>query len=315
MSKQLLKAVEKGDLAKVKALLNAGAEVDWVDRSGPGRTALAEAALRGHVELVSFLLAHGADRDHKDRAVGTTPLGWASINGHREIAQLLIEAGADVQMASSGPRLTPLMYAALNGHASIVEVLLGAGADPRAQAADGRDALACATKSGHDSVVAILERAGVEPAVLAEETSLPWPDVGEDLRLVDYTRPESVLRGFILAMFRWETATVAAARDALDFDAIRAEERRAFAPFCTEKPRPQGRAGSFGVPPEYSPEEALVEIIPFDSRRVEIVTRQGKDRFLRHECRYVLVRKGTRWLLDSRKRRPIGQDGWSRAIL
>src|SRR5512145_936213 len=100
MSNQLLRAAEKGDVTQAKALLVAGAEVDWVGRSGPGRTPLAEASLRGHVELVSLLLAHGADQDRKDRATGMTPLGWACHEGHREIARLLIEAGADVQMAS-----------------------------------------------------------------------------------------------------------------------------------------------------------------------------------------------------------------------
>ena len=164
-------------------------------------------------------------------------------------------------------------------------------------------------------MVAVLGRQGVAPAAPAEEASLPWPEVGADLAAVDYSRPESVLRGFILAMHRGATAAAAAAGAAPDFAAIRASEREAFAPFCTEKERPQGRSGSFGVPPAYSPDEALVEIIPVNTRRDELVTRQGRDRSLRYECRYVLLRQGARWLLDSRQRRPLGQDGWSRAIL
>jgi ankyrin repeat protein len=54
----------------------AGAGFDIDARSG-GATALHNAAFAGDVELITALLAAGADREAVDHEYAATPLGWA----------------------------------------------------------------------------------------------------------------------------------------------------------------------------------------------------------------------------------------------
>lgn len=52
-------------------------------------TSLHWAALRGHAEVVSLLLEHGADRTVRDTSFDATPQGWAEHAGHHSVAALL----------------------------------------------------------------------------------------------------------------------------------------------------------------------------------------------------------------------------------
>jgi uncharacterized protein len=313
MSKQLVGAAEAGDLNKVSALLAAGADVNWIGKSGAGRSALSEAALNGHVDVVRLLAANGADLNWRDRGMGMTPLGWACSSGHLETARVLIEAGANLDLPTPKFLLSPLMSAAISGHVDIVRLLLDAGADMHALTADGRNALICAEKNGHNAIVALLkERGAVHPAP-TEDVLLPWPDVGDDLALVDYSKPESVLRAFILSMNRWEIEA-SKQGDAVDWDKTRAEYARAFSSYCTPKQRVYGGGGSFGFPPNYEPEESLTSVT-VRGARAELTSVQRKDRPLRYENFYVLLKKGSKWLVDSKKNRCIGLKDWKNTIL
>ncbi len=66
------------------------ADATW----GGKPTALCYAALHGNVQLVTFLLRHGADANHRD-ALDMTPLHYAALGGCQACGRLLIEAGAD----------------------------------------------------------------------------------------------------------------------------------------------------------------------------------------------------------------------------
>ena len=55
---------------------------DWL-----GGTALLEAAIKGHKEVVELLIAKGADVNAKDK-YGKTPLYLAAERGHKEVASL-----------------------------------------------------------------------------------------------------------------------------------------------------------------------------------------------------------------------------------
>ncbi len=56
---QLIEAAKKGDTVSIKALLEAGADVNAKDNDG--LTALMWAAVRGHTETAQALLEAGAD--------------------------------------------------------------------------------------------------------------------------------------------------------------------------------------------------------------------------------------------------------------
>ncbi len=79
----------EGDVGVARAFLERGADVNAVE-SEYRSTPLAEAAKNGHVEMLRFLLEHGADPDVPDEQ-WARPLAWAVANGHDEAAELLRE--------------------------------------------------------------------------------------------------------------------------------------------------------------------------------------------------------------------------------
>ncbi|MEZ5582274.1 MAG: ankyrin repeat domain-containing protein [Candidatus Competibacteraceae bacterium] len=117
----LMAAASQGDARLVKALLNAGADVNARNRTGG--TPLIYAAAAGNGETVQLLLAHGAQLNHQS-VNGWSALMIAAAKGHAGLVEWLGRQGADVNM----PDIygwTPLMRATYNGHQAVVKVLLG----------------------------------------------------------------------------------------------------------------------------------------------------------------------------------------------
>uniref|UniRef100_A0A8C4MEJ3 Ankyrin repeat and KH domain containing 1 n=1 Tax=Equus asinus asinus TaxID=83772 RepID=A0A8C4MEJ3_EQUAS len=155
-------------------LIKAGADIEL-----GCSTPLMEASQEGHLELVKYLLAAGANV-HATTATGDTALTYACENGHTDVADVLLQAGADLEHESEGGR-TPLMKAAraghlctvqfliskgkesiivslacAGGHLAVVELLLAHGADPTHRLKDGSTMLIEAAKGGHTNVVSYL---------------------------------------------------------------------------------------------------------------------------------------------------------------
>ena len=91
-------AAEVGDTDVLSVLLEAGADVD--SPSADGQTALLAVARTGHVKAAQLLLDHGATVDAREGWGGQTALMWASARRHPEMMQLLISRGADVNARS-----------------------------------------------------------------------------------------------------------------------------------------------------------------------------------------------------------------------
>jgi hypothetical protein len=83
---------QKGYIDKAELLIKYGADINPVDEEYQS-TPLGMASRWGHLEMVNYLLKHGAD-PNKAGASWATPLAWAKKKGHREIAETLIHAGA-----------------------------------------------------------------------------------------------------------------------------------------------------------------------------------------------------------------------------
>ena len=167
----LLFAVRAGDLASVRLLAGAGANVN--DTMADGMSALVLAAVRANVDIALFLLDNGADANLA--GTGFTALHWASgsweteltvtsitpdregeewrtVAGLRErrleLVKALLEHGADPNArirrppqrvgSSKNPGLpelvgaTPFVIAAVAGAADVMRVLAEHGADIRA---------------------------------------------------------------------------------------------------------------------------------------------------------------------------------------
>ncbi len=148
-------AAASGDANRLLDLLVRGADADGQDSEG--RTAIINAAWRGHAPIVKILLDRGADIEIADDRL-LTPLIWAAVNGQGKVLTALLEAGADPGRADRDG-IDALMRAAWNGHIHIVDRLLKSGADPTRQDAKGLTALDYAKREGHKRIVARLQSA------------------------------------------------------------------------------------------------------------------------------------------------------------
>ena len=88
---ELVKAAEMGDLARVKALIATGVDVNAKDKGD--WTALMFASGKGNTDIVRALIEAKADVNAKDED-DNTALVIASLSGHTEIVKLLKQAGA-----------------------------------------------------------------------------------------------------------------------------------------------------------------------------------------------------------------------------
>ena len=117
------------------------------------RTPLHSASLYGRLDIVRFLLDHGATANAED-TFGRTPLhlvakGEYNLEQDRvRIAQLLLDRGADVN-AKTEYGATPLHLASYLGRIDIARVLLDRGAAANSKGRKGRTPLHCVARGRH----------------------------------------------------------------------------------------------------------------------------------------------------------------------
>lgn len=118
-------AVLERDVQGVRALIDAGAEVD-------DPALLSFAALMGRLETAQFLLEKGADPNVV--TVSGTPVGMAAMRGHIDVLRVLLEGGGDASgrplAGAAAVMFSPLLGAAKAGHVDAVELLLRSGGYP-----------------------------------------------------------------------------------------------------------------------------------------------------------------------------------------
>ena len=109
-AKEMIKASKSGNVGRVTELLATDPSLVSV-RDIDGSTPLHCATWKGHLEVVSVLLAHGADVNahNQNDHWGTTPLHAAAHANQAAIAQLLIEKGADLNATDMNHK-TPLHH-------------------------------------------------------------------------------------------------------------------------------------------------------------------------------------------------------------
>ncbi len=158
---RMMEALRQGDRESFQKLLRD--EPDHINRKGPaGSTPLMYAALYGDVDSVRQLLKTGADPNLQNEA-GATALMWATDN--LEIVTELIAHGADVNAKSSDSR-TPLLIASGRfGASPVAKLLLDHGANPSAHSPGlGADTtpLAEAAYAGDENVLRTLLARGAD---------------------------------------------------------------------------------------------------------------------------------------------------------
>jgi len=199
----LLNAAKDGNGALCKALLDAGANPNAVNKKG--FNALHIAVQEGKHEAIPLFALHKQLLNAK-AINGDTPLVLAAQHGYSKACEALLKAGADpfitnevgwnalniaasygyhdvIPLFAAHKQLlnakdkygsTPLMLAA-RGHLKACEALLKAGADPSITDNEGKNALAYATQSpkGYDDkIIKLLAPFCIDPKSLEERNAI-----------------------------------------------------------------------------------------------------------------------------------------------
>jgi len=179
---ELVMAAYRGNVAKMKKLIGAGANINAVTPYG-GDTALMEAASAGQLEAVRLLLENGADINIKNRygyGVEISASAWKD-DKHKEILKLVKEAFAKQQpkkdsnnTASKKHIEGSVSIAAHKGDIEAVRKQLEAGVDPDAQSdgtltlAPGFTPLMSMACKGNVEMVKLLLQYGADPLKTSE---------------------------------------------------------------------------------------------------------------------------------------------------
>ncbi|BCR82948.1 ankyrin repeat domain-containing protein [Aspergillus chevalieri] len=181
-SKPLTLAVENGDDAFVRLLLEKGANPNDDSYWNWGLNPLTDASMRGYESIVRLLLEHGASQYRPDSAPMTfpalqiynLPLPSAAGEGHLEIVKLLTGADHEKRFRDLiGP--IALTQAAAGGHISVAQHLIEEGVDPNLHEWQGEDdPISWASRQGRLEMVKFLldKKAEVLPK---EQDNLLYP--------------------------------------------------------------------------------------------------------------------------------------------
>jgi len=125
--KLMIKAAKKGDVAAVKQLLKTDKDLTNA-RDMDDSTPLHCAAWKGHLEVVKALLDAGADINAKSQNdhYGDTPLHAASHGNQKDVVKVLIERGANLHSKNKIGR-TPLGETEWHNATAAAKLLRDAG--------------------------------------------------------------------------------------------------------------------------------------------------------------------------------------------
>ena len=160
----------RGDRADVLAMIKQGADVNAPQ--GDGVTALHWAARHGDADLVTALVAAGANARAETRFGAYTPLHLAAERGSAPIVKALVAAGAVVD-AKTSTGATPLMFAAAAGDTGAIAALLDGGANVNAKENDRlQTPLIFAAANNRLDAVKLLIARGADPNAATKLTDL-----------------------------------------------------------------------------------------------------------------------------------------------
>ena len=146
-------AARAGNVKVIDALLAGKAAPDTRNRFGD--TPLMLAALNGRLDAAKALRAAGANLNPR----GWTPLSYAATGGHDEMVTWLLAEGAEID-APSANGTTPLMMATREGRFATAELLIGRGANVNARNENNVSALDFARRNNDKRLAERLQRAG-----------------------------------------------------------------------------------------------------------------------------------------------------------
>ena len=175
--RQLHAAASAGDVLRLRALLDGGADPNALNIHGFAPLHLAAASKGAAAEAaIETLVRGGAAVNARDASTdidgGRTALHHALMHGRGSHVALLCSLGADASIAN-GRGYTPLHHAAERAEASVVAALLRCGASLEARGKNGYSALHLAAFNGREAMGAALLEAGADPHAQGTEGFTP----------------------------------------------------------------------------------------------------------------------------------------------
>lgn len=161
----------------------------WV-AAAPLEARLIDAVKIGNIAKVDALLSAGADPSQR-LADGSTALAWAVEAQNKPLVELLLSrgAGADVELTQDAERqnFSPLIVACQRGEPAIVKLLLDAGADVNRTTDTGVSALAlCAGHADADTVKRLIALgADVDAVDDSGQSALMWAAANAQLATIE----------------------------------------------------------------------------------------------------------------------------------
>ncbi|MDX1917468.1 MAG: ankyrin repeat domain-containing protein [Rickettsiaceae bacterium] len=222
VNRALFKAIGANNIPAVIDLIKKqGADVNTADRYG--KTALMDAAYKGHNPITALLLERGADVNAADR-YGKTAIMEAAHYGHAETTRLLIDAGAEVNAAAHNGWTALMESAAWNWHTKVVQLLLERGADVNAADRYGKTALMEAASNRHNEITRILIAHGADAETTAIRLFFACDDNAIEqlcqLETGNIDKPENIEVLVVRAI-----ANIIALAQNLNFDSIKQDFR------------------------------------------------------------------------------------------
>ena len=156
----LLAAVNQGDMALCTLYLDAGVQIDCVDREGRTPLFLSCFVAEGYL-VATLLLDRGSTAIDEKDSFRWTPLFASCYFGHLEIATLLLDRGSNAIDENTSQGETPLFISCTEGHLEIVTLLLDRGSNAIDCVDDsGTTPLSIACSFGHLEIATLLLNRG-----------------------------------------------------------------------------------------------------------------------------------------------------------
>ena len=168
LNETLWEAARAGDVARIAAALDKGADVNAKARYNV--TALIFAATNGHVEAVRLLVSRGADINAQDTFYRARAVDMALSNGHTSAAIVLLESGS---LGAEGA----LMFGVQTDNRTLVEAALSSSTSLSRRTLEA--ALARAEREKRSALVPVLKAAldarpaDSSPAFAVDPATLP----------------------------------------------------------------------------------------------------------------------------------------------